>query len=468
MVFVQKEKQKNKINYPQKAKTSRAFMLIEALTLLFVFSLIMVTFYSVFTVGLRYIQDAKNRLGALAVANERLEIVRNLAYDNIGTVGGTIEGEIPQDLDISENTRQYHVHTEAIYVDDPFDGIAFADTVWFEDYKKVTIIVSWNNGGNTENVELVSRFVPPGIEVPQLGDGILSVNIFSDQPGGSGIPDSKVQIYNPDTGINTYAMTDSSGTVTFMGSNVENSIQKYQIAVTKNDYETVVTMPPYPDSPYEPVDVHASVVTGSMNVKNIVQNELANIKILTVNYLNEPIADIDFHIVGGRKLGTDTSSIPFVSIYNLDEDNSVDSGGEKTFSSISPGEYELFLVDPALSDYEIISINPASPFYLLSSAGTLDVTVKLASKTATSLLVTVLDNIDDAPIVGSTVKLTNTSLGYDVELVTGSDGKVFFPASVDPFLPGTYHMKITTDGFPENNSDITVNLNELKLETLRL
>ena len=38
-----------------------AFTLIEALTVLFIFSLITVTFYSVFSLGTRYIQDAKNR-----------------------------------------------------------------------------------------------------------------------------------------------------------------------------------------------------------------------------------------------------------------------------------------------------------------------------------------------------------------------------------------------------------------------
>jgi len=234
-----KLKQKNK-------NKNKGFMLIEALTLLFIFALIMVTFYSVFTIGIRYIQDAKNRLGALAVANEKMEIIRNLKYDNIGTVGGTISGNIPQEQTVIENTRSYNVRTQVSYVDDPYDGLAYADTVWFEDYKKVIVTVSWSGVKTSEEVKLISRFVPPGKEVAHAGDGILSVNIFSDQSGGAGVAGSKVQIVNPDTGINTYEETNASGNVTFMGSTVANSIQKYQITVTKDGYETVTTFPPYP------------------------------------------------------------------------------------------------------------------------------------------------------------------------------------------------------------------------------
>ncbi|MFZ2188884.1 MAG: carboxypeptidase-like regulatory domain-containing protein [Candidatus Moraniibacteriota bacterium] len=447
----------------------KAFLLIEALTLIFIFALISVTFYSVFTVGIRYIQDAKNRLGALAVANARLEIIRNLAYDSIGTVGGTISGNIPQDQDISENTRPYHVHTEVVYIDDPFDGIAYADTVWFEDYKKVTITISWSSGSGTESVELVSRFVPPGKEVPHIGDGILSVNIFSDQPGGGGVVGSQVHIYNPETTIDTSLSTDDSGNATFMGSSVSDSIQKYQITVTKAGYETVTTMPPYPDSAYNPVDIHASVVTGtgSVNLKNIVQNQLANIRISIVDYLNAPIADANFHLSGGRKLGTDIVE-PYTPVYNLNEDGVTDSDGKKSFNSVSPGEYNFSLIDSTFDDYEVINITPIAPFSLLSADGTLDVTVKLVNKTTTALLIGVVADSDDAPIVGAKVRLTNTSLGYDVELETTDNGKVFFPNSTDPFLPETYHMKITASGFSDNESDVVITAGNLKKDEIRL
>ena len=445
----------------------QGFLLIEALTVLFIFSLITVTFYSVFSVGIRYIQNSKNRLGALAIANEKIEIIRNLKYDDIGTDGGAIAGNIPQDQDVSQNASQYHVHTDVVYVDDPFDGIGFADLVWFEDYKKVTIVVSWGSGETSGEVKLVSRFVPPGKEVPHIGDGILSINIFSDQPGGVGIPDAKVQIYNPDTGINTYGMTDASGNITFMGSNVTDSIQKYQLAITKSGYETVMTMPPYPESLYNPIDVHASVVTGSMNVKDIVQNELANIEVSSVNYLSEAISDASLHLVGGRKLGT-MAIDPFTPVYSFDDDITTNSEGKEVLSSVSPGEYNVSLSGSTADDYEIINTAETAPFLLLSSDGTLSVKVKLASKTVTALLATIINDTDDATISGATVKLTNTTLGYEKDLITDGDGKVFFPDSADPFLPETYHIKVTADGFSDKEADVLIEADSLKLELVRL
>jgi len=69
-----------------------AFTLIEALVVLFVFSLITLTFYSVFTLGGAYIIESKNRLRAVSLANEKMEIIRNLEYDDIGVVGGIPDG----------------------------------------------------------------------------------------------------------------------------------------------------------------------------------------------------------------------------------------------------------------------------------------------------------------------------------------------------------------------------------------
>ncbi len=446
----------------------KAFLLIEAMTVLFIFALITITFYSVMSVGTRYIQDAKNRLGAISVVNERMEIVRNLAYDSIGTNTGVVGGNIPRDQDVTENAHQYHIHTEVFYVDDPFDGIGYADTVWFEDYKRVIITVSWAGVDNSEKVEIVSRFVPPGKEVQHAGDGILSVNIFSDQPGGAGISDSNVTLINSVTGLNTYQMTDSSGNATFMGNRITNSIQKYQITVTKDGYETVSTMPPYPLTPlYNPIDVHASVVTGTMNVANIVQNKLANIKISTVDHLDAPISGTTFQLVGGRKLGTDVA-LPNAPVYNFDENGTTDSGGEKLYSAISPGNYAFSLTGATLSGYAIISTTPTLPFPLLSADGTLNAKLKLASKTVTSLLVSVTDLSSTLPVSGAKVKLTNTALGYEKELTTAGEGNAFFPDSSDPLLPGTYHLKVTADGFSDKESDVTITDGSLKIESVGL
>lgn len=442
-------------------------MLIEAMTLLFVFSVVVVTFYSVISLGLGYIQNSKNRLIALAVANERMEIMRNLKYEDIGTIDGEISGNIPQEMEVTEAGKTFLVRTLVEYQLDSYDELYPPDDLAFEDYKKVLITVSWSDGISQDGeVQLESRFVPAGLEVPNPNDGILLINVFSDQPGGAGIPGSTVRVVNLETGLNTEKETAVDGSVYFLGDKVGESIQKYQITVTKTDHETVATFPPYPETAYNPVDVHASVVLGQINVTNIVQNELANIKIRTVDFLDQPIEAVDFHLEGGRRLGTNLIE-PYDPIYNFEEDGETNSEGEKLFSSLSPGAYVFSLADAVLEDYALVNITPHASFVLQSADETLDVRVQLAAKTVTSLLVDVLSSLDESPVEGINVRLTNTE-GYDQVLTTGEEGKVFFPISSDPFLPGDYHLEISAEGINTVEQDVTINADELKISQVHV
>jgi len=451
--------------------------------LLFIFSLITVTFYNVISLGTRYIQNSKNRLAALAVANEKMEIVRNLSYESIGTSGGgSVSGNIPQNEDVTENGKQFHVTTTVNYVDDSFDGIYTTTDLIPGDYKRVMIVVSWDSGSADSQVQLESRFVPSGLETINAGDGILSINVFSDQPGGTGIPNATVQVANSETGLNTTQHTDSSGNIILMGANIKNSIQKYEITVTKTGYETVSTMLPYPATPYNPTYIHASVASGAVNVANIVQNELADLRIATVNYKGESIGDIDFHLEGGKQIGTEvyveTDPVPNEPIYNFDADDSTNSSGEKDFAGISPGQYDFFLRS-SITGYEFIGTDPSNPYELVNGAMVysfplysdppLTLKIKLADKNATSILVSVLKSSDDTPVSGATVHLRNAS-GYDATQTTLVDGRVFFPEASDSnsFLGGIYDLEITADGFTTSNSQVTVNEGQLKVETIKL
>lgn len=451
----------------RKIKTDKlaGFTLVEILTVLFIFSVVSVTFYSVFTSGSRYIIESKSRLGALALANEKMEIIRNLEYDDIGTVDGEVEGDILQNEEVVENGRKFNVNTLVEYADDPYDGLAYSDTIWFEDYKQVTITISWSQGVSSSPVKLVSRFVPHGVEKENPTDGILSINVFSKEPEGVSEPlsGSTVHVVNSEIGLNTSKNTDADGNATFMGSNIRDSIQKYEITLTKSGYETISTLPPYPDTAYNPTDVHASVVTGSVNITNIFQNKLADLEIDTVDFLNESVPDIDFHIKGGRKMGTTISSND--PVYNLDEDGETGSDGKKSYDDVSPGQYEIS-ASLGSTNYELIGMDPVSPFNLLSSSPQ-TVKIKLADKSVTSILV-IVTGTDSAPVTGANVQLKNEALSYDKNQTTLEDGKVFFPVTSDLFQSGTYDLKITASGYVDSDTDVTINENELKIETINL
>ncbi len=97
----------------------------------------------------------------------------------------------------------------------------------------------------------------------------------------------------------------------------------------------------------------------------------------------------------------------------------------------------------------------------------MDLKIRLADKNAASLLVSVLQSADNSPISGAVVKLTNAA-GYDVSQTTLVDGQVFFPTTVDIFASGLYDLKVTADGFSDNNSQVTIIDGELKIKEVKL
>ena len=463
-------KMKNKTkNYKLRTTNKRAFTLIEALVVLFIFSLITVTFYSVFSLGTRYIQDAKNRLGAIAIANEKMEIIRNLKYDDIGTVNGIPSGNIPADEDVSENTRSFHIKTFVQYDDDPFDEVAPDDAVP-NDYKRVKVTVSWTGSISSGSVFLVSRFVPQGIEVSS-GDGTLAINVIDGQ--GAGVAQATVHIVNNSLSpnVNITAQTDNTGNLMLPGA--KESMLGYELTVSKNSYETVDTVDPN-DVAYVANDTHASVVKGLLNTKDIKINKTINLKIKAVDSSATPISALAFKLKGGRELGADTSEVPAEIIYNLDIISATESDGEKDFNEKSSGQYFLSRIG-SVAGYSFVGVDGSSSLdltdpnedkYVISMAPAEDKTVKIkfADDNADSLFIKIQKE-DGTLISGAEVTVKNGA-GYDKTQISGADGFAFFPDTSDVFSPGDYTIEVKASGY--NDANETVAVDKLTAKEIKL
>lgn len=455
MVLKTKQKKYCKKNRLHKS----AFTLIEALVFLFIFTVVTGTFYSVFSVNSRYTIDVKDRQSSTAIANEKMEIIRNLQYADIGTIGGIPAGDIPANENVTVDGKTYAVRTFIKYQDDSFDGVYPTDTIP-NDYKIVKVAVSWAGASSSaSDVELISRFVPPGMELAS-GDGVLAINIINNV--GAGVPQTEVHVVNSHVSpaVNLTAQTDDSGNLIFPGA--EESILTYELTVSKDGYETVETVDP-DDVEYDPTDSHASVVSGSVNIKTIILNKRSDLEVKSVDYLGVALPNVSFHIKGGRILGTDFS-VPPANVYKMDEDYSTGLSGEKDLNDISPGQYVISNVG-LVSGYSLISVEPISPITVLPDE-TKTAKIKFAKNDENSLVVYVLKNSDDTAIEGATVHLTNGS-GYDATVITESDGVAIFPLTAEPvFAPGDYNIEIKAEGFQDNNSTATVN--EFTAKTVKL
>lgn len=443
-----------KLKHNIKLFSQKGFTLIEALVVLSIFSIILVTFYSTFTLGTQYIIDAKNRLGAVSLANQKMEIVRNLQYDDIGTLTGVPQGVLDDDYYENVNAVSYHVKTDISFVDDDFDGIEGVDVV-ATDYKTVRISILWGDEAASRQVFLLSDFVPPGIET-NIGGGTLRVNVI-DTPA-NGLSDVAVNISSVSNGINISTSTDSSGTVLRPGMPAGND---YVISVSKENYESITTLPLSPDSDYDPVaDQNASVIEGSLNIKSIIIDLLANINIATEDLFGNPIPNISFNLSGGRLVGNNISEgMPGALEYNYNEDLSTDLNGEKNIDDVSPGSY-VFTLPDEIEGYEFYEMIPNddidSDTFVADPGSDIGVKAILMDESFDSLFVSVSDIDSGTAVEGAEVHLVNNLLGYDVSLTTDKFGKVYFPQNETPLAKDSYELSVSADGFNDDNSTISI------------
>ncbi len=446
-------------------KNKAGFSLVEVLIVALIITFAFSAFYTVSTVGTRYIIQAKNELGATAFANEKMEIIRNLAYDDVGIIGGIPNGKIPQDEDVTNNGHDFHVHTLIQYQDDPLDGVYPADVIP-NDYKVAKISVSWkNSAGINKEVVSLSRFVPPGLET-LAGGAPLAINVKGDN--GEAVKQASVHIVNNDVSpaIDFTVQTDNDGHIMIPAAPV--SMSGYYVTVSKNGYETVATLDSpsldYLSSPYTPTYKHISVLLGFLNVFDFIQNELSNLTIKTVDYAGNPIGDINFTLNGGKVLGRDALN---VDVFNVHEAGSTDlATGEKKYSNISSGNYNIIATPD--SQHEIADYTPVGSPVALVPGASLTYEIKLVDKDLNGLLVDVVDNDTLAPVVDAKISLTD-SLSVDVfsnKDVSGS-GILYYPDTSTPLSSGIYSLKIESPAYTTQTIS-GVNINKLTKEHVKL
>ncbi len=445
---------------------SKGFTLIEAVLFLFLFTVITLAFYQTWAAATKHIVNVKNRLGAVAVANQQIEIVRSIIFDDIGTTTGIPVGTLSEYQTLSVNNSQYTVHTLVQFVDDATDGTLGSGDIAPNDYKKVTITVSWGAGGTNEQVSATSLFSLDGVESVAAGTGILSVNVLD--TSGSGISGATVIITNGSVApaVNITATTDSNGNLSFPGA--PESVQGYEIVVSKSGYYSNTTYPPYPTSAFNPVNIHATVVAGSLTAETLIIDELSSIQFATEDPFGADVPDTNFDITGGLVIGTDPSDGS--SVYEYTDALSTDGSGEESIDDRTTGEYTVAL-DPGETTHKYIRLEPEETTFgtiNLSPGTDQAVTMVLADKAFSSALITAVNQADSTPVAGASVKLSNTTLSYDVTVVTDSYGQAFFPDVNTPLVAGDYDVEISATGFDTEIGSITVVGDKLEEDEFQL
>ncbi len=215
------------------AKKKGGFTFIDVLVGISLMLVVFLGIFGIYQLGLKVISQSKARITATALANQKIELARNLPYKDVGTLGGIPPGAIPETEVITRNNMVFTVKTTVVYIDDPFDGLSPADTLPV-DYKRIKVRTSWS-GRFQGKIDLVSDVAPKGIET-EAGGGTLSISVFDAQ--GQGISQADLHLVNNIVvpNINAWYQTDVSGKIILPGAPI--SVEGYQITATKTGYST--------------------------------------------------------------------------------------------------------------------------------------------------------------------------------------------------------------------------------------
>ena len=301
----------------------QGFTLIETLIAIAILVIIVFGVMGALIIGIKIIGQSKARVGAVSLTNKRMEMLRNLIYNDIGTVGGIPAGAIPQEETITLNGVEYTLKTSIQYVDDPADGEGGNDENGIvADYKKARVETSWSGKYTATPVVAVSNFAPKDIET-DVGGGTLIINVFDDsvQPVGQ----ANVHIVNSevDPAIDTNAETSDQGRVVFPGSP---SVGKYQITITKiteeETYSSAQTYNAVPGNP-NPDPGHLTILEGETTEATFFIDLVSSLAINTVGPKGESIWD-DY----------------FISDNKVFESSNMDiGGGEAKLGQIATEQY---------------------------------------------------------------------------------------------------------------------------------
>jgi hypothetical protein len=430
--------------------------MIETLVALGVLGLFFASIALILQQVLENVGQSRVRATALALAQEKMEVIRNLPYADVGSQGGIPQGPIPQTENVTINTLQFTVLTSIVYIDDPFDGLTPVDLI-NNDYKRARVEITWGGAfASRMPVTFVTNIAPKGVETI-AGGGTLFLHVFN----SNALPVSNATVTIDNTSvvpeIHTTTLTNANGIVVIPGAPA--CITCYAISVSKQGYTSDRT---YADTEVaNPLKPYVTVLEGELTQASFAIDLYSSITINSYGSRESgypPIANVQFTIRGAKIIGTDTSDSPvFKYTYTTNT-----GGGTVTMPGL---EWDTYTLDFSNSAHVLAGSNPPNPIAL--TAGTsLTVPTVAVPKTNTTLLLIVKDGSGSLQASAS-ANLKNTGLGVDLSKTTAATGAADIgQAFFGSLQPALYDLAVSLPGYQEATSSLSLTGN--KQETISL
>jgi type II secretory pathway pseudopilin PulG len=430
----------------QRTKSTIGFTLVEILVgaglMLIVFSGI----FGAYQFGLKVIGQSEARITATALANQKIEAIRNASYQDVGTVLGIPPGIIQQEETVVRNGLNYIVSTTIVYIDDPYDSVAPADPLP-TDYKRAKVEVSWTSSFQG-SVVFITDIAPKGVET-SVGGGTLSLNVFDAE--GVGVSQARVHIVNE--GVNptidaTYQI-DNYGAFVLPG--IPASVERYHVTASKQGYSQERTYGS--DELDAPLKPHASVYEGQVTGISFAIDKMSAMNIESSGEASQEypvIGNVPFTLVGSKLIGQNEGE----PVYKYSQAHTTNGAGEVTLSNMEWDSYS-FSVSKQQTGLDLVGVEVPPGTVVVQPVGLLPDTVlnaRLVLAAEHSLLVTVRDEADSHAIFGAQTRLFNAATEYDETRPTNEDGQAFFI----PLESDSYSLEVQMQGYQPSAQGVAV------------
>lgn len=421
------------------------FTFIEALVGIALLAIIVTSIFTGFQMIFKVLAQSQNKIVAVDLAKEQIEVIRNMSYEDIGTQDGIPTGQIPQTRTKQVGGTIFTVDTDIIFIDDSFDGIAPEDTLP-ADYKKARIKVSWRRGGQTKSITEITNISPAGLE-SEVGGGVLSIYV-NDSQSGEVIPNAWVEITNYDVspGIYIFTTADDNGWLSRPGLIASDG---YQIEISKTGYDEHNTYSESASFDPDPEYSHAQVIEGEKTIRYFVISQASTINIETIDIHDNPIGNISFTLEGGREIGV--NPLTEKAVYSYKNSLSTNASGLRQLANMSGGEYYLDITNP---NYVVLAPNLNNSI-LVEAGVSQTISITLVSIDEPCLRLRVEDSSTGQAISTAAARLYGEE--YDKTSPTNEDGIAVFPFDETDLANGSYTLSVTKTGYSEYSSSQSVN-----------
>lgn len=363
----------------------KGFSLID---LVLAIGIVVTLFGGIFLVYFSIIDTAFNyelRRAASNVLAEKVELVRNLPYEQVGVSGGIPAGILPASEQVDWDGQLFVVSAAVRAIDDPFDGTVTStprDTAP-ADYKLVEFAVACPTCSRFTPITLTTTVAPQGLESASQ-NGSLFISVFD--ANGQPVQGADVTIANASTSpaISFTDVTDAAGMLQLV--DVPTSTQGYRVEVTKAGYSRERTYPQGGAGNPNPTKPDATVASQSVTALSFAIDRLTDVSVAASDLRCQAIAGAPFALRGQKLIGTGPDT------YKLDISTTTPASGQVGMDL----EWDTYDVTYS-GGMDLVGTVPLAP-WTIAPGGSQVLRLVLAPATRPALQVIVRDAVTGEPV----------------------------------------------------------------------